>query len=66
MEFGAKKYCTAEAAKFQDKINHFSVEPLGKELQCAIGKHAVLHLEFNVISALLRFFRLRRVLLGIH
>ena len=39
MEYGADKYCKEKAAIFQDRINHLSVEPLGRELDCILGKY---------------------------
>ena len=37
MEYGAGKYCKDKAAAFQDRINHLSVEPLGRQLDCILG-----------------------------
>ena len=37
MEYGADKYCKEKVAAFQDKINHLSVEPLGRQLDCILG-----------------------------
>ena len=37
MEYGADKYCKEKAAAFQDRINHLSVEPLGRQLDCILG-----------------------------
>ena len=37
MEYGADKYCKETAASFQDRINHLSVEPLGRQLDCVLG-----------------------------
>ena len=39
MEYGADKYCKEKAATFQDRINHLSVEPLGRQLDCILGKY---------------------------